>query len=200
MKKILKNIKRCFSHFQAKLLAAFLLCTLIPLGIIGGISYSVSYSIARDRILNASMSSDEQLNMQINERLEQVENVADSLQYDMYALMQADTPMDSLASLTDTRNDVSLFKTTFRLFYTSVFLPQDHLGIGEKQLAEIRHTLDSKIVDFEKHFGIGNVNKRISNPYFGNGHISIDSRLYHGTKITIEFNQMEEENEESNDC
>ena len=75
------------------------------------------------------MSSDEQLNMQINERLEQVENVAaDSLQYDMYALMQADTPMDSLASLTDTRNDVSLFKTTFRLFYTSVFLPQDHLG------------------------------------------------------------------------
>ena len=70
----------------------------------------------------------------------------------------------------------------------------------EKQLAEIRHTLDSKIVDFEKHFGIGNVNKRISNPYFGNGHISIDSRLYHGTKITIEFNQMEEENEESNDC
>ena len=49
----------------------------------------------------------------------------------MYALMQADTPMDSLASLTDTRNDVSLFKTTFRLFYTSVFLPQDHLGAGE---------------------------------------------------------------------
>ena len=131
MKKILKNIKRGFSHFQAKLLAAFLLCTLIPLGIIGGISYSVSYSIARDRILNASMSSDEQLNMQINERLEQVENVADSLQYDMYALMQADTPMDSLSSLTDTRNDVSLFKATFRLFYASVFLPQDHLGAGE---------------------------------------------------------------------
>ena len=81
-----------------------------------------------------------------------------------------------------------------------ITIADNGVGISEKQLAEIRHTLDSKIVDYEKHFGIGNVNKRISNPYFGNGHISIDSRLYHGTKITIEFNQMEEENEESNDC
>ena len=68
------------SHFQAKLLCAFLLCTLIPLCIIGGISYSVSYHIAEQRILNASISSDEQLNMQINERLSHVESVANTLQ------------------------------------------------------------------------------------------------------------------------
>ena len=74
------------------------------------------------------------------------------------------------------------------------------VGISEKHLAELRHTLDSKIVDYEKHFGIGNVNKRISSPSFGNGRISIDSRLYHGTLITIEFNQMEDEHEESDDC
>lgn len=131
MKKIIKNIKKYLSHFQTKLLCAFLLCTLIPLGIIGGVSYSVSYNLARDRIISASISSDEQLNMQINERLEQVENVADSLQYDMYALIQTDTAMDSLSALTNVRNDVSLFKSTFNLFYTCVFLPQENLGANE---------------------------------------------------------------------
>lgn len=49
-------------------------------------------------------------------------------------------------------------------------------------------------------FGIGNVNKRISNPYFGNGRISVESCLYEGTSITIEFDQMEKYDEECNDC
>ena len=125
------NIRKYFSHFQAKLLWAFLLCTLIPLGIIGGISYFVSYHIAEERILNASLAADDQLNMQINQRFSQVENVADALQYDMYALMQSDTAMDSLSALTDTRNNVSLFKSTFDLYYAGIFLPQEHLGAKE---------------------------------------------------------------------
>lgn len=45
-----------FSHFQNRILCAFLLCTLIPIFIIGGISYAVSYNIAKDKILNASIS------------------------------------------------------------------------------------------------------------------------------------------------
>ena len=67
-KRFTVNIRKYFSHFQAKLLWAFLLCTLIPLGIIGGISYFVSYHIAEERILNASLAADDQLNMQINQR------------------------------------------------------------------------------------------------------------------------------------
>ena len=109
------------SHFQAKLLCAFLLCTLIPLCIIGGISYSVSYHIAEQRILNASISSDEQLNMQINERLSHVESVANALQYDMYTLGQSDSTMEYLSALTDVRNDVSLFKSTFNLFVLRLY-------------------------------------------------------------------------------
>ena len=81
-----------------------------------------------------------------------------------------------------------------------ITIEDNGVGISEKQLAELRRTLDSKAVNYEKHFGIGNVNKRISSPHFGNGHISIESRLYHGTVITIEFDQMEEDYEESNDC
>ena len=49
-----------------------------------------------------------------------------------------------------------------------------------------------KTVDYEKHFGIGNVNKRISSPSFGNGTVEIDSIPGKGTQITITFAQMEE--------
>ena len=83
-----------FSHFQNRILCAFLLCTLIPIFIIGGISYAVSYNIAKDKILNASISADAQLHTQFDNRLQQVENIADTLQYNMYNLMQADAPMD----------------------------------------------------------------------------------------------------------
>ena len=62
-----------FSHFQNRLLCAFLLCTLIPIFIIGGISYAVSYNIAEDKILNASISADAQLHTQFDNRLQQVE-------------------------------------------------------------------------------------------------------------------------------
>ena len=48
-----------FSHFQNRLLCAFLLCTLIP----------VSYNIAEDKILNASISADAQLRTQFDDRL-----------------------------------------------------------------------------------------------------------------------------------
>lgn len=50
-----------------------LLCTLIPIFIIGGISYAVSYNIAKDKILNASISADAQLHTQFDNRLQQVE-------------------------------------------------------------------------------------------------------------------------------
>lgn len=131
MKKFIKNSRLYFSHFQTKLLCAFLLCTLIPLCIIGGISYTVSYDIAEDKILNASISSDEQLHMQFYNRLLQMENVADSLQYDMYNLMRAETPMDTLSSLSETRNNLSMFKSSFNLAYISVFLAEEHIGSQE---------------------------------------------------------------------
>ena len=131
MKKKINYIRKICSRFQAKLLLAFLLCTLLPLLVIGGISYSVSYNISEQRILNASISSDDQLNLQINERLSHVESVADSMQYDMYTLMQAEEPMECLSALTDTRNNLSLFKSTFDLYYASIFLPSGHLGADE---------------------------------------------------------------------
>ena len=131
MNKFIKNSRLCFSHFQTKLLCAFLLCTLIPIFIIGGISYAVSYNIAEDKILNASISSDEQLHTQFYNRLLQIENVADSLQYDMYHLMQAETPEDTLTALSEARSNLSMFQASFNLAYISIFLPDEHMGAQE---------------------------------------------------------------------
>lgn len=120
-----------FSHFQNRILCAFLLCTLIPIFIIGGISYAVSYNIAKDKILNASISSDAQLHTQFDNRLQQVENIADTLQYNMYNLMQADAPMDTLAMFSEIRSNLSMFKTSFDLAYINIFLPDEHMASSE---------------------------------------------------------------------
>lgn len=118
-----------FSHFQNRILCAFLLCTLIPIFIIGGISYAVSYNIAKDKILNASISADAQLHTQFDNRMQQVENIADTLQYNMYNLMQADAPMDTLAMLSEIRSNLSMFKTSLiwpisiYFFRTSIWHP-----------------------------------------------------------------------------
>ena len=120
-----------FSHFQNRILCAFLLCTLIPIFIIGGISYAVSYNIAKDKILNASISADAQLHTQFDNRLQQVENIADTLQYNMYNLMQADAPMDTLAMLSEIRSNLSMFKTSFDLAYINIFLPDENMASSE---------------------------------------------------------------------
>lgn len=108
-----------------------MLCTLIPIFIIGGISYAVSYNIAKDKILNASISADAQLHTQFDNRLQQVENIADTLQYNMYNLMQADAPMDTLAMLSEIRSNLSMFKTSFDPAYINIFLPDEHMASSE---------------------------------------------------------------------
>ncbi len=68
-----KWIPSRFSSFQAKLLIAFLVATLLPLTLVALVSYHVSYNLARDRITNSALMSDEQLIFQLNSRLNQTE-------------------------------------------------------------------------------------------------------------------------------
>ena len=124
MKKFSDRIKSVFSHFQAKLLLAFLVCTLLPLGTIGFIFYRVTYEIAEDKIMSSALLADDQLNVQVNDRIRQTENVADSIQYDMYTLSQTDSSStQSLSVFGSVRNDISMFKTTFGYYHISIFLP-----------------------------------------------------------------------------
>ncbi|PZW93530.1 sensor histidine kinase [Lachnoanaerobaculum umeaense] len=65
-------------------------------------------------------------------------------------------------------------------------------GIPNDKLEQIRYKLSNHIVDYNQHFGICNVNKRISNTDFGNGIVLIESEERKGTKIIIKYAQMED--------
>ena len=131
-----KWIPSRFSSFQAKLLIAFLVATLLPLTLVALVSYHVSYNLARDRITNSALMSDEQLIFQLNSRLNQTENVADTIQYQMYAFEHSSPDqVGTMQALTSMRSNISLYKSTFDFFHIYVFFKPD--GISESELHSI---------------------------------------------------------------
>lgn len=65
-------------------------------------------------------------------------------------------------------------------------------GMEEGKLKGLRGVIASRSINYSKHFGIGNVNWRLSSPAYGNGTVSIDCPPEGGTVITITFDQIEE--------
>ena len=127
-----KWIPSRFSSFQAKLLIAFLVATLLPLTLVALVSYHVSYTLARDRITNSALMSDEQLIFQLNSRLNQTENVADTIQYQMYAFEHSSPDqVGTMQALTSMRSNISLYKSTFDFFHIYVFLKPEQTGADE---------------------------------------------------------------------
>lgn len=124
---------RLFSHFRTKLLLAFFVCTFIPLALIGIISYHVSYSIARDKIIDSAVLAADQLHIQLNARINQAERVADTMQYNMYSLNRSSTNKiaDDVEALTLIRNNISLYKSTFDFYHICIFLPDERFGSEE---------------------------------------------------------------------
>ena len=127
-----KCIPPSFSSFRYKLLLAFLIATMVPLISLTFISYHISYNIARDRIIDSAVMTDKQLVSQLNDRLGQVENVADTIQFQMYSLNQpSSNKVDALKKFTAVKNNISLYKSTFDFFHIYVFLRPDQLGSKE---------------------------------------------------------------------
>ena len=127
-----KCIPPSFSSFRHKLLLAFLIATMVPLISLTFISYHISYNIARDRIIDSAVMTDRQLVSQLNDRLGQVENVADTIQFQMYSLNHSSSnKVDALKKFTTVKNNISLYKSTFDFFHIYVFLQPDQLGSKE---------------------------------------------------------------------
>lgn len=133
MKKIIRQFQRLLSRFRLKLLVAFLLCTLIPLGTISYVSYAVSRSIARDKTMDAAILTADQLYAQLSARIRQAENVADALQYNIYTLESANEQDFStyLDTITLLREDISLYLSTFDFYQICVFLKDGVFGSKE---------------------------------------------------------------------
>ena len=125
-----KCIPPSFSSFRYKLLLAFLIATMVPLISLTFISYHISYNIARDRIIDSAVMTDRQLVSQLNDRLGQVENVADTIQFQMYSLNHSfSNKVDALKKFTAVKNNISLYKSTFDFFHIYVFLRPDQTEI-----------------------------------------------------------------------
>lgn len=133
MNMIMQQFRRLFSRFHIKLLVAFLLCTLIPLGMVSYVSYTVSRSIAWDKTMEASILTADQLHAQISAKIRQAENVADALQYNMYTLESANEQELSayLDTLTLLRKNISLYLSSFDFYQIYVFLKDETFGSGE---------------------------------------------------------------------
>ena len=130
---IVRQFRRLFSRFHVKLLVAFLLCTLMPLGMVSYVSYTVSSSIAWDKIMEASILTADQLHAQISAKIRQAENVADALQYNMYTLESANEQELSayLDTLTLLRKNISLYLSSFDFYQICVFLKDEKFGSSE---------------------------------------------------------------------
>lgn len=125
-------MNRLFSHFRTKLLLAFFVCTIIPLTIIGIISYKVSYTIASDKITESAILASDQVKLQLNNRFSQVERVADAVQYDMYSLNHSSKRLsEDIDALTSLRNNIFMFKSTFDFYHICIFFPDNRFGSQE---------------------------------------------------------------------
>ena len=121
---IIRYIKNfIFSKYHHRLIFSFLICTLLPLILMGSVLYSITHKIAGDSILNSIILADDQLSIRINNRLNQAEKVSNTIQYDMYSLMQkmSDTRED-FAIISNVRDNISLLKSTFDFYHIDIFL------------------------------------------------------------------------------
>lgn len=134
MKRIISLLHTIFSNFNAKLLLAFLFCTLLPFFAISSISYYVTYKIAEDKIMLSTLLLDDQISPRINERISQAENVADSIQYDMYSLTKStkESVVEYLKNIGTIRNNITMYITSFDFFHINIFLPSGQFGTEEQ--------------------------------------------------------------------
>jgi two-component system sensor histidine kinase YesM len=80
-----------------------------------------------------------------------------------------------------------------------ITIADDGIGINESYLSVLQENLRNKCSDeFDRHIGLYNVNARISNPLYGSGNITIESKAGEGTCVRIEFKQIlnEDDHEE----
>ena len=72
-----------------------------------------------------------------------------------------------------------------------ITLKDNGAGIRSEKLKEIKKDLSEKSIHYDRHFGICNVNARISNKYYGDGIVNIESTQGKGTTVIIEYSQIE---------
>ena len=110
-----------------KLICLTLVCSLLPLLAASGISYYMAYSLSKDRTIDSIQSSNKQIALNITNRMEQVESLANSISYQLYSLYETPlTPLSQyLTAFSNTKNNIASIQNTFRIFQITTFLPEE---------------------------------------------------------------------------
>lgn len=123
MQSLIDKVKHAAQSYQGHLFLSILTCCLIPLGFMGYISIRFVYQNTAETTLQAAIRFDNQLYDQIENRIEQVENTASAMQYNLYNIENTDSFADELTVLDDVRSNISMYMHTFDLLHISVYLP-----------------------------------------------------------------------------
>ena len=171
-----RTVCRNFSSYHSKILVSLLFCGLIPLV---GTSFLLIHTIrnGKAQILDAVYQSDAQLTMEIDNRIGQIQSVIDSVQYSMYAIAQTPADMQEKSEVSNVRNTLSLYQSTFNLLHIFAFLPSENMISNEGIYFLPLDELD--------RFGISSSTPTSSTFWFYQKHIplpyvlNIDKKDYH---------------------
>ena len=133
MKLFTSLINTIKEHFRLKLIICFILCAILPLLILGTISYKISYNIAKDKILKETAISCEKNQHLLENRMTQIENLEDSIHFNLCMLCTtAEQPMSNyLDKLSAVRNNIASIADSFNIYHVNIFLPDDTFASKE---------------------------------------------------------------------
>lgn len=156
MKLFTSLINTIKEHFRLKLIICFILCAILPLLILGTISYKISYNIAKDKILKETAISCEKNQHLLENRMTQIENLEDSIHFNLCMLCTtAEQPMSNyLDKLSAVRNNIASIADSFNIYHVNIFLPDDTFaskeGLTFCSLSDLKK-YKVQLSDFSKH-------------------------------------------------
>ncbi|MDD2459129.1 MAG: hypothetical protein PHQ83_11565, partial [Eubacteriales bacterium] len=121
------------STFRRKILAGFLVSSILPVLLIGSLAYTFSYRIARDSILQSITYSNVQLSNTISNRFLQGANAADILPSYLFSLVQAkdQSIVSQLDKASQIRSYLAIQRDAYQFYQIVVYLHPDYLASSE---------------------------------------------------------------------
>lgn len=131
---MIKLIVKAQKNFRLKLILCFLLCAVIPILAIGITSYATSFQIAESKLIESAKFTDRQAAKSIDERIRQIENMADSVHFYLYNDLyrhngqKLSSYMNQISSL---RSNINSLADAFDIYHISIFMESDSIVSNE---------------------------------------------------------------------
>ena len=127
---MIKLIARTQKSFRLKLILCFLLCAIIPILAIGITSYVISFQIAESKLIESAKLTDKQAAKSIGERINQIENLADSVHFYLYNDLYphaGQTLSSYMSQISSLRSNINSLADAFDIYHISIFMESDSI-------------------------------------------------------------------------